>query len=79
MGRRKLNQICPVCGGYGTGPYSRWVRNSQKVKYEPYFYFKHVVEEQRAGRVVRKIRWCYLTREQAQECARERAKKLGGG
>lgn len=52
----KVNKrkICPKCGLEGTGPYARWVLNSRKQRFEPYFYFSH----KKSG----KIRWCYLGR-----------------
>jgi hypothetical protein len=46
------NKKCPRCGQPGSGPYSRWVRNSQGKRYEPYLYFAH-----REGS---RVRWCYL-------------------
>jgi hypothetical protein len=45
-------RLCPRCGKPGSGPYSRWVRNSRGKRYEPYEYFAH--------RVNGKIKWCYL-------------------
>ncbi len=45
-------KLCPRCGKPGSGPYSRWVRNSRGKRYEPYLYFAH----RENGRV----RWCYL-------------------
>jgi len=52
MSRRRSRKPCPVCGGDGTGPYPRWVLNSQKHRYEPYLYFSHKAE----GRQT----WCYV-------------------
>jgi len=76
MGRKRLNLTCPICGEKGAGPYKRWVKNSQKVRYEPYFYFKHIVEERKGDQIIKKIKWCYLTHELAEECTREREKRL---
>jgi hypothetical protein len=76
MGRKRMNLRCPVCSELGAGPYKRWVKNSQKVRYEPYFYFKHIVEERKGDQIIKKVKWCYLTHELAEDCARERAKKL---
>jgi hypothetical protein len=49
---RKAKKLCPKCGLEGSGPYKRWVLNSRKKRYEPYYYFAH----KHNG----KIRWCYL-------------------
>jgi hypothetical protein len=46
------NKKCPRCGKHGSGPYTRWVRNSQGKRYEPYLYFAH-----REGS---RLKWCYL-------------------
>jgi hypothetical protein len=48
----KEKKLCPRCGKPGSGPYSRWVRNSRGKRYEPYQYFAHRED----GR----IHWCYL-------------------
>lgn len=59
MEENEGRKVCPICGQPGSGPYPRWVRNSRKAKYEPYFYFKHVVKE--GGK--RRLKWCYVPRE----------------
>jgi hypothetical protein len=48
----KEKKLCPRCGKPGSGPYSRWVKNSKGKRYEPYQYFAH----REGGRVS----WCYL-------------------
>lgn len=50
----KRKHVCPRCGHEGYGPYSRWVLNAKKQKYEPYFYFAHKHGKQ--------ISWCYIPR-----------------
>jgi len=52
-------KLCPRCGAEGTGPYSRYVLNSRKRRYEPYKYFAH--------RVGGKIKWCYLGKQRGRE------------
>ena len=47
-------KLCPRCQRPGSGPYARWVLNSIKKRYEPYYYFAH-----KHGK---KIKWCYLGR-----------------
>jgi hypothetical protein len=51
---RKPKKLCPKCGLEGSGPYKRWVLNSRKTRYEPYYYFAH-----KHGKG---IGWCYLGR-----------------
>jgi hypothetical protein len=51
---RKAKKLCPKCGLEGSGPYKRWVLNSRKTRYEPYYYFAH-----KHGKG---IGWCYLGR-----------------
>jgi len=42
---------CPKCGRKGCLS-SRWVLNSKKKRYEPYYYFKHYDHG--------KVSWCYI-------------------
>jgi hypothetical protein len=51
---RKPKKLCPKCGLEGSEPYKRWVLNSRKKCYEPYYYFAH-----KHGKG---IGWCYLGR-----------------
>ena len=65
MGRKALNRICPICGETGSGAYGRWVRNGRSPKqYKPYYYFKHLITVEQGGKLVKKIKWCYMTKEQ---------------
>ena len=41
MIREKLKKNCPRCGLPGSGPYRRYVLNTLKKRYEPYWYFSH--------------------------------------
>jgi hypothetical protein len=49
---RKAKKLCPKCHLEGCGPFSRYVLNARKKRYEPYYYFAHKHEG--------KIKWCYL-------------------
>lgn len=57
---------CPSCGASGSGPYSRWVRNSRGKRYEPYWYFAH-----RKGS---RLHWCYLGRESGKKLDNQQGK-----
>ena len=48
---------CPRCGVLGSGPHAKWVLNTRKVRYEPYYYMAHSVD--------RKVKWCYIPRDVA--------------
>jgi hypothetical protein len=50
--RPKREELCPICNKKGTGLYPRYVLNGRKVRYEPYFYFRHVIDG--------KVKWCYV-------------------
>ena len=55
LDNQRKRKICPRCGAPGSGPYARWVLNTRKQRYEPYYYFAHKSN----GR----LKWCYLGRE----------------
>jgi len=75
MGRKPSNLTCPICGGVGAGVYDRWVMNSRKKRYAPYYYFKHQVVTEKNGRKIKTIKWCYLTHDEAQAFFRTHPKK----
>jgi hypothetical protein len=47
---------CPRCGKPGSKPHAKWVLNSEKRKYEPYYYVAHSVKKK--GQ--KALKWCYL-------------------
>jgi hypothetical protein len=53
---RKAKKLCPKCHLEGCGPFSRYVLNARKKRYEPYYYFAH----KHNG----KISWCYIPRKE---------------
>jgi len=55
----KPKKLCPRCGEPGSGPYSRYVLNPLKKRYEPYYYFCHRIEG--------KIKWCYIPKKMINE------------
>jgi len=59
MKKKKPKPTCPRCGSIGSGIYKRWVLNSQKNRYEPYYYFAHKYKKE-DGKW--SIKWCYLGR-----------------
>lgn len=58
MPRKAEHKICPVCGELATGPYKRYVLNSLKRRYEPYYYMAHRIKK--GDKTT--IKWCYVKR-----------------
>jgi len=52
-----VSNKCPRCGRKGW-LVSRWVLNSVKKRYSPYYYFKHYSNG--------KVTWCYVPRDVAE-------------
>lgn len=56
---------CPVCTHPGVGPYTRYVLNDRKQRFEPYYYFHHEPSDS-AGK-----EWCYIPKKQARRLYQE--------
>jgi hypothetical protein len=55
----RKGSICPRCRGEGSGLHPKWVLNSRKKRYEPYWYFAHSTSKG--------VKWCYINKRLAIE------------
>jgi hypothetical protein len=67
-----IGAICPKCGGRGSGLHLKWVLNTRKRRYYPYYYFAHSFRMY--GKF--KVKWHYIKRLEAFEAMNNPALKL---